>query len=56
MEAKIVESGGADYKKKKEEVEKISLKVNEIEKQITRMKTTLANTESNLLKFDKEIE
>ena len=32
VEAKIVESGGIDYKKKKEEVERMYQKVNEVEK------------------------
>jgi len=56
VDGMIVESGGSEYKKKKEEVEKLYNRVHDIEKQITRMKTTLANTETNLLKFDKEIE
>ncbi|CDW77228.1 structural maintenance of chromosomes protein [Stylonychia lemnae] len=56
VEAMIIESGGVDYKKKKDDVERMYTKVHDVEKQITRMKTTLANTETNLLKFDKEIE
>lgn len=51
-----MESGGAEYKRMKEEVEKANQKVIDLEKSITRMKTNLANTESYLLKYDKEIE
>lgn len=32
VEARILESGGAEYKKKKEEVESIYKRVNELEK------------------------
>lgn len=38
VEARIIESGGVEYKKKKEEVETIYKKVNETEKLINRMK------------------
>ena len=51
-----MEAGGADYRIKKEELEKISQKCTEYEKLITRMKTNLQNTEVNLLRHDKEIE
>lgn len=51
-----MEAGGADYRLKKEELEKISQKCTEYEKLITRMKTNLQNTEVNLLRHDKEIE
>jgi protein subunit release factor B len=51
-----MEAGGAEYKIKKEEVERITHFCTDIEKLITRMKTNLANTETNLLRLDKEIE
>ena len=51
-----MEAGGAEYKIKKEEVERITHICSDTEKLITRMKTNLANTETNLLRLDKEIE
>jgi protein subunit release factor B len=51
-----MEAGGAEYKIKKEEVERITHFCTDAEKLITRMKTNLANTETNLLRLDKEIE
>jgi septal ring factor EnvC (AmiA/AmiB activator) len=51
-----LEAGGAEYRLKKEEVERISHLCSDLEKLITRMKTNLGNTEANLLRLDKEIE
>jgi hypothetical protein len=51
-----MEAGGAEYRLKKEEVERISHLCSDLEKLITRMKTNLGNTENNLLRLDKEIE
>ena len=51
-----MEAGGAEYRLKKEEVERISHLCSDLEKLITRMKTNLGNTEANLLRLDKEIE
>ena len=56
IEGQILEAGGAEYRLKKEDLEKISHLCTDIEKMITRMKTNLSNTEANLLRHDKEIE
>ena len=51
-----MEAGGAEYRLKKEEVERITHQCSDLEKLITRMKTNLGNTETNLLRLDKEVE
>ena len=51
-----MESGGAEYKLSKQQLEEVTKKVSELEKLITRMRSTLSNTEVNLLRYDKEIE
>lgn len=56
LESKIDEAGGAEYKLRKDELERMVSKCQEVEKQITRMRTNLSNTEMNMLRHDKEIE
>ena len=56
LEALIVEAGGAEYRMRKEDLERVTQRCSEVEKMITRMKATLQNTDVNLLRFDKEIE
>lgn len=56
MEGKILEAGGQEYRLKKEELERMTQKCTEVEKNITRMKTNLSSTDTILLRFDKDIE
>ena len=56
LEALIVEAGGAEYRMRKEDLERVTQRCSEVEKMITRMKATLQNTDVNLLRYDKEIE
>ena len=56
LEALIVEAGGAEYRMRKEDLERVTQRCSEVEKMITRMKATLQNTDVNLLRYDQEIE
>ncbi len=56
QESKILDVGGQEYKQKKDHMDRMAQVCSEIEKQITRMRTNLQNTESILLRHDKEIE
>ena len=48
--------GGSEYKKLKEELDRLSRVVYDTERLLTRNKTTIGSSESNLRKVDQEIE
>lgn len=56
VEGTILEAGGQDYRNKKDELERIAQKCSELEKMITRMKANLNNTDTNIIRHDKEVE
>ena len=56
MELEIGEVGGVDYKKQKEEIDALNNEINKVDRMLTRFKTTLESSESNVRKFDTEIE
>ena len=55
IENKILEVGGNDYKNKKSDLEELCKKLIFIEKQISKYKQTLQNSESNMEQHEKEI-
>lgn len=56
VESNILDVGGIDYRGKKEDCDSLNKQVNSLERQLTRYKTTLENSEHNLKKYDLEIE
>jgi peptidoglycan hydrolase CwlO-like protein len=56
IEGQILEAGGLDYRQKKDDLERIVKECGDIEKMITRMKANLNNTDTNILRHDKEVE
>ena len=56
MELEIGKVGGVDYKKQKEEIDALNNEINKVDRMLTRFKTTLESSESNVRKFDTEIE
>ncbi len=56
LEKEILQAGGAQYKQKKEDLERATERCSEVEKSITRIRACLSSTQSNLLRFDSEID
>lgn len=51
-----MEGAGAEFKSKKEEVQRITHICTDTEKLIMRMKANLANTETNILRLERDLE
>ena len=56
VDEQIMQVGGNDYKAKKDLVEQLGQKLSQVERMLTRYKTTLQSSESNVKKFELEIE